>query len=141
MSACNRKYSLPDLYNRTGKLLAIVVLGTVVLCHTQLSLAGQQKSRRIEVYALTENYLDTRPGDTLDKIAGRMLPNNPAKRESLKQDILRLNPTAFIDRDPSKLLANKRLWMPVYMKQADSRVDPDTTIVERYSWGNIKRSR
>jgi len=52
-----------------------------------------------------------------------------------------LNPNAFIGGDPAQLLADKRLWLPGYMKQADSTVDPATTVVERYSWGNIKRPR
>jgi len=60
---------------------------------------------------------------------------------ALKQDIVQLNPDAFIGGDPNKLLANKRLWLPGYMKQADTKADPDSTVVEHYSWGNIKRPR
>jgi hypothetical protein len=99
------------------------------------------KSRRIEVYSLSQNYWDTRPGDTLSTIVMHLLPNNPAKHAALQKDILQLNPGAFINGDPAKMLANKRLWLPGYMKQADSKVNPKTTIVERYSWGNIKRPR
>ena len=63
------------------------------------------------------------------------------KLEALKQDIVHLNPQAFINGNPEQLLADKRLWLPGYMKQADSKADPETTTVERYSWGNIKRKR
>lgn len=101
----------------------------------------QKSSKRIEVYSLSQNYWDTQYGDTLGGIVLHLLPNNPAKHEALKQDIVQLNPQAFIAGDAEKLLANKRLWLPGYMKQADSRIDPATTIVERYSWGNIKRPR
>ena len=101
--------------------------------------AGQSKSKRIEVYSLSQNYWDVRSGDTLSSIAHHLLPNNPAKREALQQDILHLNPRAFIAGQPEKLLAGKRLWLPGYMKQADSKADPATTTVEVYSWGNIKR--
>jgi hypothetical protein len=101
----------------------------------------QQSSRRIEVYSLSQNYWDTQSGDTLGEIVLSLLPNNPAKHEALMQNIVQLNPDAFIGGDPDKLLANKRLWLPGYMKQADSKVDPGNTIVERYSWGNIKRPR
>ena len=103
--------------------------------------AGQTESKRIEVYSLSQNYWDTRYGDTLGNIVHHLLPNNPAKREALKQDIVHLNPQAFINGNPEQLLADKRLWLPGYMKQADSKADPETTTVERYSWGNIKRKR
>ena len=103
--------------------------------------ATQTKSKRIEVYSLSQNYWDTRYGDTLGDIVHHLLPNNPAKREALKQDIVHLNPQAFINGNPEQLLADKRLWLPGYMKQADSKADPATTTVERYSWGNIKRKR
>ncbi|NOQ69243.1 MAG: hypothetical protein GQ573_03935 [Gammaproteobacteria bacterium] len=98
-------------------------------------------SKRIKVYSLSQNYWDTQYGDTLGQIVIHLLPNNPSKREVLKQDIVDLNPDAFINNNPAQLLANKRLWMPGYMKQADSKVNPATTSVESYSWGNIKRQR
>ncbi|MBT8119182.1 MAG: hypothetical protein KJN89_05640 [Gammaproteobacteria bacterium] len=98
-------------------------------------------SKRIEVYSLSQNYWDTQYGDTLSGIAQHLLPNNPRKRAALQQDILHLNPDAFVGGDPAMLLAGKRLWLPGYMKQADSSADPSTTIVETYSWGNIKRQR
>ena len=121
-------------------MLTLVICGVVTFYANSVE-AQQQKSRRIEVYVLSQNYWDTKYGDTLDEIVMQLLPNNPSKREALKQDIIQLNPDAFINNDPAQLLANKRLWMPGYMKQADSRADPETTIVERYSWGNIKRPK
>jgi Tfp pilus assembly protein FimV len=98
-------------------------------------------SKRIEVYSLSQNYWDTQYGDTLGSIAHHLLPNNPSKREALMWDILGLNPDAFIENDPARLLAGKRLQLPGYVKQADTKADPRTTVVERYSWGNIKRPR
>lgn len=98
-------------------------------------------SKRVEVYSLSQNYWDTLYGDTLGEIAHHLLPNNPSKRVMLQQDILHLNPGAFIGGDPAKLLAGKRLRMPGYMKQADSKADPATTTIETYSWGNIKRQK
>jgi Tfp pilus assembly protein FimV len=103
--------------------------------------AKQTNSKRIEVYSLSQNYWDVQYGETLGSIAHHLLPNNPLKREALQQDILHLNPEAFINGQPEKLLAGKRLWLPGYMKQADSKVNPATTTVEIYSWGNIKRSK
>ncbi len=104
------------------------------------TLANSAESKRIEVYSLSQNYWDTQAGDTLGKITLHLLPYNPSKRVSLQQDIIHLNPTAFIAGDPEKLLAGKRLQLPGYIKQADTKADPATT-VETYSWGNIKRPR
>ena len=101
----------------------------------------RQDSVRVEVYSLSQNYWDTQHGDTLGDIVRHLLPNNPAKYQALKQDIVHLNPHAFINGNPGQLLAGKRLWLPGYMKQADSKVNPTTTEVERFSWGNIKRPR
>ena len=106
---------------------------------TASTAAEQANSKRIEVYSLSMNYWDTRYGDTLGNIVHHLLPNNPSKRDTLKQDIVLLNPNAFIKGNPERLLANKRLALPGYMKQADTIVNPATTVVERYSWGNIKR--
>jgi len=121
-----------------------IFLSSLILCSTSHVLhADTEKatSKRIEVYSLSQNYWDTQYGETLGEIVLHLLPNNPSKREDLKQDIIRLNPQAFINSDPAQLLADKRLWMPGYMKQADTRVDPSTTTVENYSWGNIKRPK
>ncbi len=103
--------------------------------------AGSSTSKRIEVYALAQKFWDVRRGDTLGAITQQLLPNNPAKRAALQLDILQLNPAAFINDDPSLLLAGKRLWLPSYIQQADTKVDPATTTVEHYSWGSIKRSK
>lgn len=98
-------------------------------------------SKRVEVYSLTQNDWDTQYGDTLSKISLQCLPNNPIKRAQLEQDIILLNPGAFINADPAFLLAGKRLRMPGYMKQVDTRTSPASTIVESFSWGSIKRPR
>ena len=128
-------------FQQHARRTVILLLCAVVSFYANSAEAAQKQSRRIEVYALSQNYWDTKYGDTLDEIVIQLLPNNPSKREVLKQDIVRLNPDAFIKNDPAQLLANKRLWMPGYMKQADSKADPENTIVERYSWGNVKRPR
>jgi Tfp pilus assembly protein FimV len=99
------------------------------------------ESKRVEVYSLSQNYWDTQSGDTLGNIVLHLLPNNPSKYARLKQDIVLLNPHAFIGGNPERLLADKRLWLPVYMKQADTKSNPATTTVEQFSWGNIKRPR
>jgi len=103
--------------------------------------ANNKPSKRIEVYALTQNSWHVQTGDTLSGITQQLLPNNPSKHESLQQDILQLNPAAFVNGDPSLLISGKRLWLPAYMKQADSKVNPKDTTIETFSWGNIKRQK
>ena len=123
---------------------AALITATLLLCGVNFAVfaaSEQATAKRVEVYSLSQNYWDTQYGDSLSKISIHLLPNNPSKREALERDIVRLNPDAFINSNPELLLANKRLWMPGYMKQADSKVNPNTTIVESYDWGNIKRSR
>jgi len=134
---CYRYFFNIPVFSRRSTTIILLLLCSVI---ASLSVdAGQEKSKRIEVYSLSQNYWDVQYGDTLGSIAHHLLPNNPAKREALQQDILHLNPSVFIDGKPEKLLAGKRLWLPGYMKQADSKVDPARMTVETYSWGNIKR--
>ena len=119
----------------------ILAVSCAVFFLPAYSIAEQTTSRRIEVYSLSQNYWDTQYGETLSEIVQFLLPNNPAKYDSLQKDIVHLNPDAFISGDPARLLAGKRLWLPGYMKQADTVADPSTTTVETYSWGNIKRPK
>lgn len=98
-------------------------------------------NKRIEVYPLTQTYWDTRFGDSLSEIAATLLPNNPGLQNQLMQDIIKLNPDAFTDRDADRLLAQRRLWLPNSMSQPDSKVDSRNYTVESFSWGNIKRPK
>ena len=127
--------------NVISAMLLSALVASPAIAHDSNSGNEPTRSKRIEVYSLSQNYWDTQTGDTLGNIVIHLLPNNPSKHEALKQDIIRLNPQAFIDNDASRLLAGKRLWLPGYMKQADSRIDPATTSIESFSWGNIKRDR
>lgn len=127
--------------NNTMKMITLVFCGALIASHTGYATGEQQTSKRIEVYALSQNYWDIQPGDTLGRIVQHLLPNNPTKHAALKKDIVLLNPQAFINGNPELLLAGKRLHLPGYMKQADSIANPAKTQVESFSWGNIKRDR
>jgi Tfp pilus assembly protein FimV len=130
---------MPAFFTRATKIVTLFFFsGVFFVAHAD---TASVKSKRIEVYSLSQNYWDTQYGDTLGNIVLQLLPNNPAKHENLKLDIVELNPEAFIGGSRDKLLAGKRLRLPGYMKQADSTIDPATTTVEQYSWGNIKRPR
>ena len=113
----------------------IFLAGAIFTC-----LSVHAESTRIDVYTLAENYYDTQTGDTLSGIAQQLLANNPSLQKMLADDILQLNPSAFIDNNPASLRANIRLSLPVYMPQADSRPNSEKISVESFSWGNIKRS-
>ncbi len=139
-----------SVVNRRIKAILLLMCSSFITANTMSAIAGtynnkpdakQTNSKRIEVYSLSQNYWDTQYGDTLAEIVLHLLPHNPAKHEALKQDIVHLNPHAFIGGNPEKMLANKRLRLPSHMKQADSKVNPATTTVETYSWGNIKRPK
>ena len=125
--------------SRTITILLSLALATMSL--DAMAADPASSSKRIEVYTLAQSYYDTEYGDTLGEIVAKLLPNNPGKHASLSQEILSLNPEAFIDNDPARLLAGKRLRLPGYVTKADSTVDAGAHRVESYSWGNIKRPR
>ena len=145
-----KPFTATPVVNRKIKAVLLLMYSGIITANTMAAIAGtynnnpeakQTNSKRIEVYSLSQNYWDIQYGDTLGNIVLHLLPHNPAKHEALKHDIVHLNPHAFISGNPGEMLANKRLWLPGYMKQADSKVVPATTTVETYSWGNIKRPK
>ena len=98
-------------------------------------------SKRIEVYSLSQNYWDTKSGETLGEIVQKLLPYNKGMQQQLMQDIMELNPNAFLENNPDHMQANKRLWLPNSMVKADTRVNQKHFSVESFAWGNIKRPR
>ena len=127
------------LHPTTCLLSALLLLGPVSAA--QAEDAMQARSKRVEVYDISQQFYDTRYGDTLSEILWQLLPNNPGKHTALAQEIIQLNPQAFINGDPNRLLAGKRLYLPGYLQKPDSQVDSGKYIIESYSWGNIKRPR
>lgn len=96
------------------------------------------ESTRVEVYQVSQQYWDVSTGDTLSGIAIKLLPNNPRMQLRLMDDIVRLNPKAFIDNNKDLVLANTRLWLPGNMTRPDSTVNKKDYEVRTFSWGNIK---
>ncbi len=103
------------------------------------SLLLPAESKRIEVYPLSQNYWDTKPGETLGEIAHNLLPNNPRMQAQLINDVINMNPDAFVNNNPDRMKANTRLWLPNRLTQADNKVDVSKYSVQTFSWGNIKR--
>ncbi len=96
-------------------------------------------STRIEVYPISQNYRDVQNGDTLGEIAAELLPDTPNLRQRLMHEIIELNPDAFIDRDPNRLRAYSRLWLPNSPEQPANGANSAARTVENYSWGSISR--
>ena len=96
------------------------------------------KSIRVEVYPISQQYVDVKSGDTLNGITSKLLPNNPGMQRRLMADIVRLNPKAFIENNPNRMAANIRLWLPGKITRADTAVDQSKHDVKSFSWGNIK---
>lgn len=121
--------------NRLSRVLCILIPSLTVHCHANAD------SKRIEVYELSQTYVDVVAGDTLGEIAASLLPHNVSLQQQLMQDIMSMNPSAFPDNRAERMLSGKRLFLPNSMQQADSKPGNQTYQVESYSWGNIKRPR
>ena len=76
-----------------------------------------------------DGYYTTRPGDTVDMILLRMLPNMPVKKAILRQALVKANPHAFKRSNPNWMYSGKRLRLPgaddihnvVFIKQANQK--------------------
>jgi Tfp pilus assembly protein FimV len=95
-------------------------------------------SKRVYVYPITRQYWDVRTGETLAYIADALLPGKSRHQQQLIQDILQLNPGAFIDSDPDRLLANTRLWLPNTITRPISA--QRNAEIHQFDWGYIKRT-
>lgn len=110
----------------------------VLLCAACFAQA-QAASKRVHVYPVNQQYWDVRPGETLGQIAQALLPASGQHRQRLMHDILRLNPDAFIDGDPDRLLANTRLWLPNTNTAVATPLSNQNAEIREFDWGYIKR--
>lgn len=100
------------------------------------------ESVRVHVYKLSQQYWDVQYGDTLGEIVDSLLPADKSKQQRLMQDIVELNPDAFLDGDPDRLRANVRLWLPnAIQRPVENYYSGENVTIERYDWGSIKRVR
>lgn len=51
-------------------------------------------------------------GDTLDKVVRSAYPNSPLRPDLLREEIVRLNPSAFTKGSPKVLMAGANLQLP-----------------------------
>jgi hypothetical protein len=113
------------------------ILSVTALCLV-LSAQAVAESKRVHVYPLTQDYWDVQPGETMGDIAVTLLPESSRHRQSLINEIVRLNPDAFINGDPGRLLANRRLWLPNIITRP---VPTRNTEIRQFDWGFIKRQK
>jgi len=98
-------------------------------------------SKPIEVYPLSQKFYDVATGESLQQIVLQLLPNRPAQRTSLMQDIVQLNPSAFVKQNPNRLKAGVRLWLPNNPPQAAPMRGNRNLQIESFSWGQVIRRR
>jgi hypothetical protein len=112
-----------------GMLLVAVLLLSAQAC---------AESKRVYVYPLTHHYWDVQAGETMADIAAALLPGSSQHRQRLINEIVRLNPDAFIGGDPGRLQANQRRWLPNTITRP---VSSRNTRIEQYDWGYIKHPK
>jgi hypothetical protein len=97
------------------------------------------ESKRVHVYPVTQPTWDVRPGDTLGGIAAALMPGLPRQQQALMENILEINPDAFIDRHPDLLRAYVKLILPGGLQTYSVPSASGTTHVQQFSWGSIQR--
>jgi len=81
----------------------------IILCIFGL---GPTVSLATEAYNADIRYLHVQKGQTLHNIVSRLYPERVKEWPKLKQDIVKLNPHAFINNDPTRMKAGVRLTLP-----------------------------
>jgi hypothetical protein len=112
------------------------MLWPLALC-LMLSAHVFAESKRVYVYPMTQHYWDVQPGETMADIAAMLLPDSGVHRQKLINEIVRLNPDAFINGNPDRLQSNQRLWLPNTVTRP---VSNRNTEIRQFNWGYIKRS-
>lgn len=105
------------------------------------STAYSGTSKRVEVYAISQNYWDVKPGETLGEIVTQLLPDNPSMRRTLLHEIVKLNPDAFSQSNPDNLKSNIRLWLPNNAAAMRNTVDKSKYDVQSFSWGQVYKPK
>lgn len=120
---------------------AVCLLLLALSSATCASAGSTGEAKRIEVYPLSQNFYDVEAGDSLQQIVLQLLPNQPAQRAQLMQDIVQLNPTAFIRQNPDRLKAGVRLWLPNNPPQSAPQLQSRNLHIESFSWGQVIHHR
>jgi Tfp pilus assembly protein FimV len=123
-------------------MAGMIRIAHYLLLHLLVFIYGGQavaESKRVQVYQLSQQTWDVRPGDTLSGIAAALLPGAYRQQQALMQDIIEINPHAFIDSNPDLLRAYARLILPDELQTYSVPSEGSTTHVQQFSWGSIQR--
>jgi len=77
-----------------------------------------------ETYNADIRYLHVQKGQTLHNIVTRLYPERKKEWQQLTRDIIRLNPHAFVDNDPTKMKAGVRLELPKRVVVRSTPIQP-----------------
>ena len=99
------------------------------------------ESQRIEVYPVNQAYWDVQTGETLSEIIKELLPDNSNKHADFMDNIVQLNPDAFINGNADMMKANIRLWLPGHMQALNKKVNKDKYTIKEFSWGYIQQAK
>jgi hypothetical protein len=113
-------YAAPDSAERALARLMKDVQGLQPQLTKHKSLSDSQSK---------DGYYTTRPGDTVDMIQLRVMPQMPVKKAIMRQALVKANPHAFKRSNPNWMYAGKRLRLPevkdihnvVFIEQADTK--------------------
>ena len=85
-----------------------------------------------EAYDADIRYLHVQKGQTLHNIVRRLYPQRRKEWKNLSTEIIRLNPHAFVDNDPTKMKADVRLKLPkkVVVRSKRERLKQVGTVAE-----------
>ena len=121
------------------KFKTVFLLNTLLLANNVYAGAPTNSGvpKRIQVYAISQNFWDVTPGETLGEIVKQLLPDNPSLRNTLLHEIVKLNPDAFSHNTPDQLKANVRLWLPNNAATIRNSVDKNKYNIQSFSWGQL----
>ena len=75
-------------------------------------------------YSTDIRYLHVQKGQTLHNIVKRLYPGRTKEWAKISKDIVRHNPHAFIDADPTRMIAGVRIKLPKKIAVHNSRAKP-----------------
>jgi len=87
-------------------------------------------------YNAEVRYLHVQKGQTLHNIVKRLYPNRVKQWPKITKDIVRLNPHAFINADPTRMKADVRLTLPLKAVVRSTPLKP----VKRKQVGTVSES-
>lgn len=93
--------------NQISHTLCCLLLCGVAMFVCSNAAVAEQSEIRAEI-----RYLNVQPGQTLHNIVRRLYPGQESRWPQIRQEIVRLNPTSFVNADEASMKAGARLTLP-----------------------------